>query len=276
MKKKFCQSLCPTIRNIGLQGRQNAGRKSHIQHLQVVVNEMYKRFGEQGSASPMAARILIWEEVYVLMSRLILIGGGIGHGAVWLALWWVQDKGVVLLKGVRDIGEFWKVYTQYGFAFSGFAVVVVRRNVRLSKEEEKDFQMSNKRVLKVNGLPPIPFMHSPPRPNPKWYTIMLDKRLDHDGRGIKEAQINDTYVGADACMATFVAIVMDNHYPRLELTLSSSCEETCKWHLKAANETSKEGKSNAVINDNEHFLEKVAVAADEVGIPEKASQKQSL
>ncbi|GKG12908.1 hypothetical protein Tco_0349868, partial [Tanacetum coccineum] len=40
--------------------------------------------------------------------------------------------------------------------------------------------------------------------------------------------------------------------------------------------TGKEGKSNAVINDNEHFLEKVAVAADEVGIPEKASQKQAL
>nr|GEU57835.1 reverse transcriptase domain-containing protein [Tanacetum cinerariifolium] len=44
-----------------------------IQQLQVVVNELYKRFGEQRSASFMVARILIREEVYVLMSRLNLI-----------------------------------------------------------------------------------------------------------------------------------------------------------------------------------------------------------
>ncbi|GJX89614.1 hypothetical protein Tco_0341628 [Tanacetum coccineum] len=195
---------------------------------------------------------------------------------------------------VRDIGEFWKVYTQYGFAFSGFAVVVVRcvrekggyvnRTSRSGRyeggvekceaiERRRERFSSNKRVLKVNGLPPISFMHSPPRPNPKWYTILLDKRLDHDGGGIKEAQINDTYVGADVGMATFVAIVMDNHYPRLELTLSS---RKLQWHLKAANETGKEGKSNVVINDNEHFLKKVAVVADEVGILDKASQKQAL
>ncbi|GJX04937.1 probable pectate lyase 12, partial [Tanacetum coccineum] len=46
-----------------------------------------------------------------------------------------------------------------------------------------------------------------------------------------------------------------------------------QWHLKAADETGKEGKSNAVINDNEHFLKKVAVVADEVGIHRKASTK---
>ncbi|GJS02123.1 collinsiaVII-like protein [Tanacetum coccineum] len=109
-------------------------------------------------------------------------------------------------------------------------------------ERRRERFSSNKRVLKVNSLPPISFMHSPPRPvnvkdhqnwkiplcisywqNPKWYTILLDKRLDHD----------------------------DNHYPRLELTLSS---RKLQWHLKAADETGKEGKSNAVINDNEHFL----------------------
>nr|GEU97908.1 ethylene-responsive transcription factor 9 [Tanacetum cinerariifolium] len=38
-----------------------------------------------------------------------------------------------------------------------------------------------------------------------------------------------------------------------------------RWRPKVANKTGKDGKSNDVINDNENFLEKVAVVANEVG-----------
>lgn len=62
------------------------------------------------------------------------------------------------------------------------------------------------------GSPPVPIMHSPPRPvsvkdqqdwkippsisnwkNPKGYTIPLDKRLAADGRGLQETAINDSF-----------------------------------------------------------------------------------
>jgi hypothetical protein len=62
------------------------------------------------------------------------------------------------------------------------------------------------------GSPPVPVMHSPPRPvsaeeagnwkippsisnwkNPKGYTIPLDKRLAADGRGLQVQQINDKF-----------------------------------------------------------------------------------
>ncbi|GJS15494.1 SNW/SKI-interacting protein [Tanacetum coccineum] len=70
----------------------------------------------------------------------------------------------------------------------------------------------HKRVLKANGSPPVPVMHSPPRPvtvkdqqdwkippciskckNPKWYMIPLDKRSAADARGLQEVQINANF-----------------------------------------------------------------------------------
>ncbi|KAM0020803.1 putative SKI-interacting protein, SKIP [Helianthus debilis subsp. tardiflorus] len=73
-------------------------------------------------------------------------------------------------------------------------------------------KFKHKRVPKANGSPPVPVMHSPPRPvtvkdqqdwkippcisnwkNPKGYTIPLDKRLAADGRGLQEVQINDNF-----------------------------------------------------------------------------------
>ncbi|GJT18017.1 hypothetical protein Tco_0876723 [Tanacetum coccineum] len=90
-----------------------------------------------------------------------------------------------------------------------------RRNVRLSEEEEKDFNAfeGKQSVLKLKFysysfmIPSSTVMSKTPKFRkssvhysgriPKWYTILLDKRLNHDGGGIKEAQINDTYVGAD-------------------------------------------------------------------------------
>ncbi|GJZ84219.1 SNW/SKI-interacting protein-like protein [Tanacetum coccineum] len=52
----------------------------------------------------------------------------------------------------------------------------------------------HKRVPKSNGSPPVPVMHSPPRPNPKGYTIPLDKRSTDDARGLQEVQINANFV----------------------------------------------------------------------------------
>ncbi|KAK1266155.1 hypothetical protein QJS04_geneDACA002496 [Acorus gramineus] len=73
-------------------------------------------------------------------------------------------------------------------------------------------KFKHKRVPRASGSPPVPVMHSPPRPvtvkdqqdwkippcisnwkNPKGYTIPLDKRLAADGRGLQEVQINDNF-----------------------------------------------------------------------------------
>ena len=73
-------------------------------------------------------------------------------------------------------------------------------------------KFKHKRVPKANGSPPVPVMHSPPRPvtvkdqqdwkippcisnwkNPKGYTIPLYKRLAADGRGLQEVQINGNF-----------------------------------------------------------------------------------
>ncbi|KAK1365352.1 SNW/SKI-interacting protein-like [Heracleum sosnowskyi] len=72
--------------------------------------------------------------------------------------------------------------------------------------------LKHKRVPKGNSSPPVPVMHSPPRPvtaedqkdwkippcvsnwkNPKGFTIPLDKRLAADGRALQEVQINDNF-----------------------------------------------------------------------------------
>jgi SNW domain-containing protein 1 len=68
------------------------------------------------------------------------------------------------------------------------------------------------RVPRPAGSPPVPVMHSPPKPltaadqadwdvppcvsnwkNAKGYTIPLDKRLAADGRGLAEVAINDNF-----------------------------------------------------------------------------------
>ncbi|KAK9865996.1 hypothetical protein WJX84_009910 [Apatococcus fuscideae] len=70
----------------------------------------------------------------------------------------------------------------------------------------------HKKVPRGPGSPPVPVMHSPPRPvtvkeqqdwkippcisnwkNAKGYTIPLDKRLAADGRGLQEVSINDQF-----------------------------------------------------------------------------------
>jgi len=70
------------------------------------------------------------------------------------------------------------------------------------------------KVPRGPGSPPVPVMHSPPRPvtkedqanwkippcisnwkNAKGYTIPLDKRLAADGRGLQQSVINDKFAG---------------------------------------------------------------------------------
>ncbi|KAJ0959884.1 hypothetical protein J5N97_000352 [Dioscorea zingiberensis] len=83
-------------------------------------------------------------------------------------------------------------------------------------------KFKHKRVPKASGSPPVPVIHSPPRPvtlkdqqdwkippcisdwkNPKGYTIPLDKRLAADGRGLQDVQINDNF--AKLAEASYVA-----------------------------------------------------------------------
>ncbi|XP_059278879.1 SNW/SKI-interacting protein A-like [Lycium ferocissimum] len=71
-------------------------------------------------------------------------------------------------------------------------------------------KFKHKKVPRASGSPPVPVLHSPPRPvtlkdqqdwkiprcisnwkNPNGYTIPLDKRLAADGRGLQEVRVND-------------------------------------------------------------------------------------
>jgi len=77
------------------------------------------------------------------------------------------------------------------------------------------------KVPRGPGSPPVPVMHSPPRPvtqqdqsnwkippcisnwkNPKGYTIPLDKRLAADGRGLQTTVINDKFASLSEALFT--------------------------------------------------------------------------
>ncbi|KAL2641422.1 hypothetical protein R1flu_009009 [Riccia fluitans] len=102
--------------------------------------------------------------------------------------------------------------SQQSSAFNSGAKERVIRMVEMPKDPLEPPKFKHKRVPKASGSPPVPVMHSPPRPvtvkdqqdwkippcisnwkNPKGYTIPLDKRLAADGRGLQEVQINDNF-----------------------------------------------------------------------------------
>ncbi|KAJ7196146.1 hypothetical protein O6H91_Y509300 [Diphasiastrum complanatum] len=102
--------------------------------------------------------------------------------------------------------------SQQSAAFNSGAKERVIRMVDMAKDPLEPPKFKHKRVPKASGSPPVPVMHSPPRPvtvkdqqdwkippcisnwkNPKGYTIPLDKRLAADGRGLQEVQINDNF-----------------------------------------------------------------------------------
>uniref|UniRef100_A0A0D6QT85 SKI-interacting protein SKIP SNW domain-containing protein n=1 Tax=Araucaria cunninghamii TaxID=56994 RepID=A0A0D6QT85_ARACU len=102
--------------------------------------------------------------------------------------------------------------SQQSAAFNSGAKERIIRMVDMPKDPLEPPKFKHKRVPRASGSPPVPVMHSPPRPvtvkdqqdwkippcisnwkNPKGYTIPLDKRLAADGRGLQEVQINDNF-----------------------------------------------------------------------------------
>eukprot|EP00252_Welwitschia_mirabilis_P007427 TRINITY_DN1877_c0_g1_i1.p1 TRINITY_DN1877_c0_g1~~TRINITY_DN1877_c0_g1_i1.p1 ORF type:complete len:598 (+),score=141.89 TRINITY_DN1877_c0_g1_i1:240-2033(+) len=102
--------------------------------------------------------------------------------------------------------------SQQSAAFNSGAKERVIRMVEMPKDPLEPPKFKHKRVPRASGSPPVPVMHSPPRPvtvkdqqdwkippcisnwkNPKGYTIPLDKRLAADGRGLQDIQINDNF-----------------------------------------------------------------------------------
>ncbi|KAL6577272.1 hypothetical protein OROMI_011548 [Orobanche minor] len=102
--------------------------------------------------------------------------------------------------------------SQQSAAFNSGAKERVICMVEMPVDPMEPPKFKHKRVPKASALPPVPVMHSPPRPvtvkdqqdwkiapcisnwkNPKGYTIPLDKLLAVDGRGLQEVQINENY-----------------------------------------------------------------------------------
>lgn len=102
--------------------------------------------------------------------------------------------------------------SQGGAAFNSGAKERIIRMVEAPVDPLEPPKFKHKRVPKASGSPPVPVMHSPPRPvtvkdqqdwkippcisnwkNAKGYTIPLDKRLAADGRGLQDVQINDNF-----------------------------------------------------------------------------------
>ncbi|XP_030472649.2 SNW/SKI-interacting protein [Syzygium oleosum] len=102
--------------------------------------------------------------------------------------------------------------SQQAAAFNSGAKERIIRMVEMPVDPLEPPKFKHKRVPKASGSPPVPIMHSPPRPvtvkdqqdwkippcisnwkNPKGYTIPLDKRLAADGRGLQDVQINDNF-----------------------------------------------------------------------------------
>ncbi|XP_020578545.1 SNW/SKI-interacting protein [Phalaenopsis equestris] len=102
--------------------------------------------------------------------------------------------------------------SQQSAAFNSGAKERIIRMVEMPSDPLEPPKFKHKRVPRASGSPPVPVMHSPPRPvtvkdqqdwkippcisnwkNPKGYTIPLDKRLAADGRGLQEVQINDNF-----------------------------------------------------------------------------------
>ena len=102
--------------------------------------------------------------------------------------------------------------SQQSAAFNSGAKERIIRTSEMAVDPLEPPKFKHKRVPRASGSPPVPVMHSPPRPvtvkdqqdwkippcisnwkNPKGYTIPLDKRLAADGRGLQEVQINDNF-----------------------------------------------------------------------------------
>ncbi|KAL6760980.1 SKIP/SNW domain-containing protein [Haematococcus lacustris] len=104
--------------------------------------------------------------------------------------------------------------TQQGPAYASGAGqrIIKMQDMPIDPLEPPKFRHT--KVPRGPGSPPVPVMHSPPRPvtaldqanwkippcisnwkNAKGYTIPLDKRLASDGRGLQQTQVNDKFAG---------------------------------------------------------------------------------
>ncbi|KAG1679931.1 hypothetical protein FOA52_006995 [Chlamydomonas sp. UWO 241] len=97
--------------------------------------------------------------------------------------------------------------------------IIKMQNLPVDPLEPPKFRHT--KVPRGPGSPPVPVMHSPPRPvtvgdqanwkippaisnwkNPKGYTIPLDKRLAADGRGLQQTVINDKFASLSEALFT--------------------------------------------------------------------------
>lgn len=104
--------------------------------------------------------------------------------------------------------------SQQGAAFASGAKQRIIKMQDLPVDPLEPPKFRHTKVPRGAGSPPVPVMHSPPRPvtvrdmqdwkippcisnwkNPKGYTIPLDKRLAADGRGLEQKQISDKFAG---------------------------------------------------------------------------------
>ncbi|GJS83952.1 SNW/SKI-interacting protein-like protein [Tanacetum coccineum] len=102
--------------------------------------------------------------------------------------------------------------SQQSAAFNSGANERIIRMAEMQVDPFEPPKFKHKKIPKASGSPPVPVMHSPPRPvtvqdqqdwkippcisnwkNSKGYTIPLDKRLAADGRGLQEVQINGKF-----------------------------------------------------------------------------------
>ncbi|KAL5701420.1 hypothetical protein ACHQM5_026758 [Ranunculus cassubicifolius] len=102
--------------------------------------------------------------------------------------------------------------SQKGGSFNSGANARMVKVMQMQTDPLEPAKFKHKKVPRPSGSPPVPVMHSPPRPvtvkdqqewkvppcisnwkNPKGYTIPLDKHLAVDGRGLQDIQINDNF-----------------------------------------------------------------------------------
>ncbi|OIS98925.1 PREDICTED: SNW/SKI-interacting protein-like [Nicotiana attenuata] len=100
--------------------------------------------------------------------------------------------------------------SQQSSAYNSGAMERIIRMVEMPVDPIEPPMFKHKKVPGASGSPPVPLMHSPPRPvtvkdqqdwkippcisnwkNPKGYAIPLDRRLGPDGRGLQEVHVND-------------------------------------------------------------------------------------
>ncbi|KIZ05724.1 SNW domain-containing protein 1, partial [Monoraphidium neglectum] len=104
--------------------------------------------------------------------------------------------------------------SQQGAAYASGAKQRIIKMQEMPVDPLEPPKFRHSKAPRGTGSPPVPVMHSPPRPvtatdqanwkippcvsnwkNAKGYTIPLDKRLAADGRGLQETSISDKFAG---------------------------------------------------------------------------------